>query len=171
MVAFPDRVVAFRGRGASDGNLESHSRGEGIVPKSIFVNLPVADVAAATRFYEAIGFLRDARFSNDRGSGMTWSDNIHVMLLDRGFYATFTDKRILDARHESGVLLALSFDDRAAVDAITDAALAAGGRELHDPEDDGPMYSRAFEDLDGHGWGPFTMDMAAAGAAPAGATA
>lgn len=24
------------------------------------------------------------------------------------------------------------------------------------------MYSRAFEDLDGHGWGPFHMDMAAA---------
>ncbi|KQM20342.1 lactoylglutathione lyase [Sphingomonas sp. Leaf24] len=135
--------------------------------KIIFVNLAVADVPAATRFYEAIGFVQDPRFSNDRGSGMTWSDNIHVMLLDRDFYATFTPKRIIDPRTESGVLLALSFDDRAAVDAITDAALAAGGRELHDPEDEGFMYSRAFEDLDGHGWGPFTMDMAAAEAAHA----
>ena len=33
---------------------------------------------------------------------------------------------------------------------------------MHDPEDLGFMYSRAFDDLDGHGWGPFTMDMAAA---------
>jgi len=135
--------------------------------KMIFVNLAVGDVPAATGFYEAIGFVKDDRFSNDRGSGMTWSETIHVMLLDRDFYATFTPKRIIDAKTESGVLLALSFDDRAAVDAITQAALAAGGRELHDPEDEGFMYSRAFEDLDGHGWGPFTMDMAAAEAAHA----
>lgn len=132
----------------------------------IFVNLAVADVPAATRFYEAIGFVKDGRFSNERGSGMTWSESIHVMLLDRAFYATFTPKRIIDAKTESGALLALSFDDRAGVDAITEAALAAGGRELHDPEDEGYMYSRAFEDLDGHGWGPFTMDTAAAEAAP-----
>lgn len=131
------------------------------MPKMIFVNLAVADVAAATAFYEAIGFEKNEQFSNERGSGMMWSDTIHVMLLDRDFYATFTPKRIIDPRTESGVLLALSFDDRAAVDAITHAALAAGGRELHDPEDQGFMYSRAFEDLDGHGWGPFSMDMAA----------
>ncbi|KQM87382.1 lactoylglutathione lyase [Sphingomonas sp. Leaf23] len=138
------------------------------MPKMIFVNLAVADVAAATRFYEAIGFVKNEQFSNARGSGMNWSDTIHVMLLDRDFYATFTPKRIIDAKIESGVLLALSFDDRAGVDAITDAALAAGGRELHDPQDEGYMYSRAFEDLDGHGWGPFTMDMAAMQAAHAG---
>ncbi len=131
------------------------------MPKMIFVNLAVGDVAAATAFYEAIGFVKNDRFSNDRGSGMIWSDTIHVMLLDRDFYATFTTKRIIDAHTESGVLLALSFDDRAAVDAITDAALAAGGRELHEPQDEGFMYSRAFEDPDGHGWGPFSMDMAA----------
>jgi predicted lactoylglutathione lyase len=132
------------------------------MPKMIFVNLPVADVAAATAFYQALGFQKDDRFSNDRGSAMQWSDAIVVMLLDRAFYATFTPKRIIDARTESGALLALSFDDRAAVDAITQAALAAGGRELHDPEDEGFMYSRAFEDLDGHGWGPFAMDLTAA---------
>ncbi|TCP65708.1 VOC family protein [Sphingomonas sp. PP-CE-1G-424] len=130
--------------------------------KAIFVNLPVADVVAATAFYAAIGFERDAMFSNDRGSAMAWSDTIMVMLLDRAFYATFTAKQIIDAKTTSGVLLALSFGSPADVDAITEAALAAGGRELHDPEDLGFMYSRAFEDLDGHGWGPFSMDMAAA---------
>lgn len=130
--------------------------------KAIFVNLPVADVVAATAFYAAIGFERNAMFSNDRGSAMARSDTITVMLLDRGFYATFTPKQIIDAKTTSGVLLALSFDTPADVDAITEAALAAGGRELHDPEDMGFMYSRAFEDLDGHGWGPFSMDMAAA---------
>jgi predicted lactoylglutathione lyase len=132
------------------------------MPKMIFVNLPVTDVARATAFYAALGFERNAMFSNDQASSMAWSDSIVVMLLDRAFFATFTTKRIIDAHEQSGALLALSFDDRAAVDAITAAAIAAGGRELHDPEDHGFMYSRAFEDPDGHGWGPFHMDMAAA---------
>src|SRR3546814_971874 len=66
----------------------------------------------------------------------------------------FTPKQIADSHATSGALYALSFDSRADVDAITEAAIAAGGREAHDPEDHGFMYSRAFEDFDGHGWGP-----------------
>ncbi|MES2337749.1 MAG: VOC family protein [Pseudomonadota bacterium] len=134
--------------------------------RMIFVNLPVADVAKATAFYEALGFTKNAAFSNEQASAMNWSDTIHVMLLDRAFYATFTTKPIIDAHATSGVLLALSFDARADVDTITDAAIAAGGQEAHDPEDHGFMYSRAFHDLDGHGWGPFWMDAAAATAGP-----
>ncbi len=130
--------------------------------KTIFVNLPVADAAKATAFYEAVGFTKNEMFSNEKASAMVWSDTINVMLLERELYATFTTKPIIDAKTMSGVLLALNFDSRADVDAITEAALAAGGREPHEPEDEGFMYSRAFEDLDGHGWGPFTMDMAAA---------
>lgn len=132
------------------------------MPKMIFVNLPVADVAKATAFYEAIGMKKNAMFSNERASAMEWSETIVFMLLDHAFYSTFTTKRIIDAKTSSGALIALSFDSRDAVNAITQAALAAGGRELHDPEDHGYMYSRAFEDLDGHGFGPFFMDMAAA---------
>ncbi|MFC3579965.1 VOC family protein [Sphingomonas hylomeconis] len=134
--------------------------------KMIFVNLPVADVAASTVFYEAIGMVKNPHFSNDQASAMTWSDTIHFMLLDHAFYATFTPKRIIDAHATSGMLLALSFDSRAAVDAITRAALAAGGGEPHPPEDHGFMYSRAFTDLDGHGFGPFWMDPAAAADGP-----
>lgn len=132
------------------------------MPRMIFVNLPVADVAKATAFYEAIGFEKNPTFSNEQASAMVWSDSIYVMLLDHTFYRTFTNKQIIEARTHSGALFALFFDSRAEVDAITQAALAAGGTEMHDPEDLGFMYSRAFDDLDGHGWGPFTMDMAAA---------
>ena len=128
--------------------------------KSIFVNLPVADVAESTAFYEALGFERNAIFSNASASAMVWSDAITVMLLSREFYATFTDKRIIDAKTQSGALLCLSFDSRAAVDAVSAAALTAGGDELHGAEDHGFMYSRAFADLDGHGWQAMWMDAA-----------
>ena len=133
--------------------------------KMIFVNLPVADVARSTAFYEAIGFEKNAQFSNDQASMMMWSDTINIMLLARPFYATFTSKKIADTHQTSAALLALSFESRAEVDAITEAAIAAGGKELHPPEDEGFMYSRAFEDFDGHGFGPLWMDVAAAQAA------
>lgn len=132
------------------------------MPKMIFVNLPVADVAASTAFYEAIGFRKNARFSNDQGAAMVWSDAIHIMLLARPFFATFTEKTIVDAATSTTGHYALSFDSREEVDAITQAAVEAGGRELHEPQDMGFMYSRAFQDPDGHGFGPFWMDPAAA---------
>lgn len=130
--------------------------------KMIFVNLPVADVAKATAFYEAVGFKKNPMFSNEQASSMVWSDTIYVMLLGTDFYRTFTTKEIIDAKTSSGALLCLSFDSRADVDAFTDAAIAAGGRETRDVQDMGFMYSRAFEDLDGHTYEPMYMDMAAA---------
>lgn len=133
--------------------------------KLIFVNLPVANVAKATAFYEAIGFEKNPQFSNEQASCMVWSDAIHVMLLDHGFYQTFTTKEIADTRKTSAALIALSRDSRAEVDAITDAAIAAGGRETREKQDMGFMYGRAFEDLDGHTFEPMYMDMEAAAAA------
>lgn len=132
------------------------------MPRMIFVNLPVADVAASTAFYEAIGFTKNPKFSNDQGVCLVWSDSIYVMVLSRDFYATFTTKPIADTQATSAALFAMGFDSRAEVDAFTDAALAAGGREAHEAEDEGFMYSRAFWDLDGHAFGPFWMDPAAA---------
>ena len=133
--------------------------------KMIFMNLPVADVAKATAFYEAIGFEKNPQFSNEQASCMVWSDAIHVMLLDHGFYRTFTTKQIADTHKTSAVLIALSRDSREQVDAITDAAIAAGGRETREKDDMGWMYGRAFEDLDGHTFEAIYMDMEAATAA------
>lgn len=131
------------------------------MPRMIFVNLPVADVARSTRLYEAIGFTLNPVFSSPQGSGMVWSDTINVMLLGRDTYSTFTPKPIADTHEESAVLLCLTCDDRGEVDAIAAAALGAGARELHGAEDDGFMYSRAFEDFDGHGWQVMWLDVAA----------
>jgi predicted lactoylglutathione lyase len=84
------------------------------------------------------------------------------MLLTREFFQTFTDKAIADARRNAEVLLALSCENRAEVDAGAARALAAGATTPRPPQDHGFMYSRAFDDLDGHTWELFYMDMAAA---------
>ena len=129
----------------------------------IFVNLPVKDLARSTAFYQAIGFEKNPAFSDDNASGMVWSDTIMVMLLTHDFWRTFTDRAIPDATTSCQVLLAISREDRAAVDAIVEAASAAGGKADPNPgQDHGFMYGRSFEDPDGHIWEPSWMDPAVA---------
>jgi predicted lactoylglutathione lyase len=128
----------------------------------IFVNLPVRDLGASIRFYEAIGCDNNPQFTNDQAAMMTWSDTISFMLLTRDYFATFTDKEIADSRSAAEVLLALSRDSRDDVDAIVEAAARAGGRaDVREPQDTGFMYGRAFEDPDGHLFEPVWMDPAA----------
>lgn len=135
------------------------------MPKMIFISLPVADVAAATAFYEAIGCTKEERFSNAGAASMVWSDAITFNLLGYDMYRTLTPKPPSDAKTSSAALFALSFDTREAVDAFAAAAIAAGGREVHGAEDMGFMYSRGVEDPDGNGFGPMWMDWDAAVAA------
>ena len=127
--------------------------------KMIFVNLPVADLPAARAFYEAIGATNEPRFTDETAACMVFSETIHVMLLTHDKFRQFTPKRVADAHATSEVLIAISADRREAVDEITDQALAAGGREARDKQDYGFMYSRSFEDLDGHIWEPMWMDL------------
>jgi predicted lactoylglutathione lyase len=134
----------------------------------IFVNLPVADLARSTAFYEGLGFTRNPQFSDDTAACMVLSDVIHVMLLTHDKFRMFTPKEIGDAHRASEVLLCISCDDRAEVDAMTEAALAAGGKEPNKPQDYGMMYGRSFEDPDGHIWEPMWMDVSALGDRPAG---
>jgi predicted lactoylglutathione lyase len=117
----------------------------------IFVNLPVQDLDAATRFYEAIGCVRNEQYSDTRASNMVWSDAIVFHLLTREYFATFTPRPVADAKGTSEVLLCLSCDSRDEVDALTKTASASGGRaDVREPLDMGFMYNRTFEDPDGH---------------------
>jgi predicted lactoylglutathione lyase len=126
----------------------------------IFVNLPVRDLKKATAFYTAIGATQNPQFSDDTASCMVLSDSIFVMLLTHAKWATFTKKPIVDAHRESEVALALSADDRNAVDKITNLAGANGGKvDVNPKQDHGFMYSRSFEDVDGHVWESVFVDM------------
>ena len=138
--------------------------------RMIFVNLPVEDLERSKRFYEAIGARNEPKFSNEAAAMMVLSDTIHVMLLTKPFYATFTGKPIADAHNSSEVLLALSCESTAEVDQLVEAAAGNGGRADPGPKQEmgGLMYGRSFEDPDGHHWEPMWMDpqMAEQGAHP-----
>ena len=117
----------------------------------IFVNLPVSDLAASTRFFEALGCRKNDQFSDETSSSMIWSDQITFQLLTRDYFQTYTAKPVGRARETCQVMLALSADSRNEVDALVQAAAAAGGAaDPRKPMDMGFMYNRAVEDPDGY---------------------
>ncbi|WP_168565169.1 VOC family protein [Crateriforma spongiae] len=129
--------------------------------KSIFVNLPVADLKASMAFYEAIGFTNNPDFTDDTAACMVWSEVIYVMLLTHDKWKTFTDRSI-PSTTSSEVMLCFNLDSRAEVDAINRLAGEHGGTADINPSlDHGFMFSRFFSDLDGHVWEPLWMDPAA----------
>nr|WP_316627711.1 VOC family protein [uncultured Brevundimonas sp.] len=137
------------------------------MPQLIFINLPVADLPRSIAFYEAVGAARNPMFSDETAACMVVSDVIHVMLLTHDKWRTFTDRQIPDAHASAQVLLCLSQDSRAAVDAVVAQAGTAGGRVDPNPTQDyGFMYGRSYADPDGHIWEVMWMDAAAVAAGP-----
>ena len=129
--------------------------------KMIFVNLPVKELQASVKFYEAIGMKNNPQFSDDSAACMVWSDTIYIMLLTHDRWRTFTTRPIPSA-DSSEVMLALSCDDREMVDRLNELAEQHGGTADINPKQDlGFMYNRNVADLDGHVWEMFWMDPSA----------
>ncbi len=131
------------------------------MPKMIFVNLPVADLKKSMAFYASLGFTNNPAFSDETAACMVWSEAIYAMLLTHAKWRTFTTRAIPPST-SSEVMLAVSCENRAAVDAMNAAAAASGGASDINPiQDLGFMYSREFADPDGHVWEAVWMDPAA----------
>jgi uncharacterized protein len=133
----------------------------------IFVNVPVADLEASMAFFRALGFEFDPRFTDDTAACMVVSEQAYVMLLRSDRFADFTDRPVADADAATEAILAVSAESREDVNAFADAALGAGGAPAKDPQDYGFMYSRSFNDLDGHLWEVMWMDPVAVEKGPA----
>jgi predicted lactoylglutathione lyase len=119
----------------------------------IFINLPVKNLEASTKFYQSLGFQLNPAFSGPTCSCIVVSDVIHVMLLVHPFFKTFTPLPIADAFAITQVLNCLSCSSRSEVDALVKKATANGGRTFKEPMVHGEqMYGHGFQDPDGHIW-------------------
>jgi len=127
----------------------------------LYINLPVENLQASIAFYQALGFVQNLDFSDEKAAAMTLDDSLSVMLLSKDFFGRFVPagKTIADSHTTTEVLNALELDSREAVDAIFDQAISAGGQKTVDTYDYGFMYGRDFEDPDGHIWEAFWMDV------------
>jgi predicted lactoylglutathione lyase len=131
--------------------------------RTIFVNLPVADLGKSRGFLEALGATNEPKFTDATAACMQVSDSIFVMLLTHDKFKQFTPRPVADATARSEVLLCLSADSREQVDSSVERAVLAGGTADPGPKQDyGVMYGRSVADPDGHIWEIMWMDPAAA---------
>lgn len=128
------------------------------MPQMIFVNLPVSNLERSKAFYTALGFNINPQFSDDTAACVVISDTIFLMILTHPKFDSFLTNPRADTSKTTSALIALNRDDRAAVDAMTEAALMAGGTEPKPASDHGFMYTRTFQDPDGNVFEPLWMD-------------
>jgi uncharacterized protein len=129
--------------------------------RKLFVNLAVGDLDRAVGFFTKLGFEFDPRFTDETATCMLIGEDAYAMLLVEDRFKDFTNKELVDSRAQTEAILALSAESREEVDSLVDKALAGGGSPAGDPSDLGFMYSRSFQDPDGHHWEAFWMDPAA----------
>ena len=54
--------------------------------QSLFVNVPIADLARSTKFFIALGLSFNPQFTGEHAACLVVNPHIHVMLLTRPFF-------------------------------------------------------------------------------------
>ena len=121
---------------------------------SVFLNMPVQDVARSKEFFMSLGFGVNEQFSGSENVCVIVNQNISLMLMDHDKFSSFIDKKVAP-KDASEIILSFACESEAEVRSITEKALELGARKVNDPEDTDFMFSWAFEDLDGHLWDLF----------------
>ncbi len=125
----------------------------------IYLNISVKDLNRSVQFFTKLGYTFNPQFTDENATCMNISEDIFVMLLVEKFFQTFTTKEIADATKTVEAMIGLSADSRAKVDEMMSKAIEAGATEPRPLTDHGWMYTRNFQDLDGHLWEIFFMDI------------
>jgi predicted lactoylglutathione lyase len=127
----------------------------------IFINLPVKDLNKSVEFFTKLDFKFNPQFTNEEATSMIVGEDIFIMLLVEKFFKTFTPKTISDAQKTTEVIISFSTESHAKVDEMIEKVLKAGGKISGETQDIDFMYSRGFEDLDGHLWECAYVDLSA----------
>lgn len=124
---------------------------------SLFVNLSIKDKDASKAFFTALGMSFNATFESENSCCLIINQNIFAMLLEENRFKDFTDKQICNTTTTTEVLLALQVESKQEVDEMMKKVVKAGGKDAQRVEEFEYMYSRSFEDIDGHIWELFWM--------------
>lgn len=124
--------------------------------KHVFINLPTADIAAATRFGAALGLVKKTEWCNDDKSAFfEFGDSVYISYHTRPTFSAWlpSGRTISSSSSTTEVIVTLSAESREEVDALIEKGIQAGGKRGPDmvPDmDKYGMYSRSVEDPDGH---------------------
>jgi uncharacterized protein len=127
--------------------------------QTFFVNLPVENLATSSAFYEALGFTANPDFSDEASACFIVNAGVIVMLMTHERFEAYSSRRVLNSRSGAAAFHMLTCSSRVEVDAKMTAALAAGGTETGETEDEPHMYARSLADPDGHIWEFAFIDM------------
>src|SRR5581483_10327390 len=94
-------------------------------PHKLFVNIPVKDVQASIRFFEALGFNFSPQFTDATATCMPVGQDAYVMMLTKERFAGFSKGKVGDPRDADSHLLTFSVNSREEVDAMVKKAIAA----------------------------------------------
>ena len=132
------------------------------MPQMIFVNLPAADLDRSRAFYAGLGYAFDERFCGPGSLLVNVSEAIRLMLLSHEMFAHHSPRPVAPEGTVSA-LISLSMDSREAVDAWMAKAVAHGGTDAAEVQEQGDfMYGRVAFDPDGNGFQVMWMDVDAA---------
>jgi uncharacterized protein len=125
-----------------------------VPPRVSLVTLGVANVAASTRFYEALGWpLSSASVPGEVSFFQT--DGGLLALYDVTALAADAGADAEEATGFRGASLAINLESPTEVDAAVEDMRAAGGRVVQQPQaTDWGGYTSLVADLDGHLWEP-----------------
>ncbi len=127
--------------------------------KQLYLNIAVKNLPKTMAFFRKLGFSYNMKFTNKNAACLVISKEINVMLLTEKFFKTFVEKRIINPKKECEAIMGIGVSSRKEVDSMFSKAIAAGGKKGKDGYDYGWMYGKTFEDLDGHIWEVFFMDI------------
>ena len=122
----------------------------------VIINLPVSDIAASERFFEAIKFEKNLDLSDENATCFDLNSSTVIALLLRTHFAQATKGDITDTTTAHEMLLSVQKESVDRVDEIVNAARNAGASELHEPIRTKELYGRSFSDIDGHQWNIFS---------------
>ena len=123
----------------------------------IYVNIPIQDVSKSRQFFTKLGFTINENFSGPNNLCVIINPTINVMLTLKENFTQMTNKPIPE-KATSEAIISIGCDSKETVTRICETAINNGARKVNEPEDQGFMFSWAFEDLDGHLWDLFWME-------------
>ncbi len=127
--------------------------------KQVFINLPVIDIERSMHFYLELGFTLNPLFTDEHQKCVMWSDAIYVMLQSQQFSNAYLNKKFTDPKLYSSASHTLPVESIEKVNEMVEHGLKAGGVEPVAALDEGFMYLRTIEDVDGYAWGIMHLDI------------
>jgi predicted lactoylglutathione lyase len=121
---------------------------------AIYLNMPIKDLKRSVEFFTTLEFKFNPQFSSEDSTCMIVGENIFAMLCEENKFKGFIPKPIAEPG-STEIILSLQCESKDQVNFLAETAFAQGGRKINEAEDQGFMYSWAFEDLDGHAWDLF----------------